>query len=287
MTKENTKCYLCEGEELQRRKGKVRDNPDLAVLECAHCGLVMLSSFSHIADHHYEDGNMHDGTPKSIDEWLIDSKEDDLRRLELVKGSIEKKILLDFGCGNGGFLNYAKAYASVCEGIELHRGVAPYWDGKIEIYNDLSRVLRKRYDVLTAFHVIEHLPDPRSLLCELKLLMGPESTLVIEVPNANDALVTLYDCLPFQEFTYWSNHLFLFTESTLRELASQAGLSIISIEQTQRYPISNHLHWLSTGRPGGHAVWSFLDSDRMRVEYETILGKLGVCDTIIAWLRLP
>jgi hypothetical protein len=51
---------------------------------------------------------------------------------------------------------------------------------------------------------------------------------------------------------HWSQHLFLFNTETLRLLADKAELRIVSIQQCQRYPRSNHLYWLSQGKPGGH-----------------------------------
>lgn len=67
----------------------------------------------------------------------------------------------------------------------------------------------KNYDLITAFHVVEHLPDPRTTLKELSSLLSPEGYLIIEVPSSEDALITLYDCDAFQKFTYWSQHLYL------------------------------------------------------------------------------
>lgn len=51
---------------------------------------------------------------------------------------------------------------------------------------------------MTAFHVVEHLPDPRGMLCKLATLLAPGGTMVIEVPSGDDALLTLYDCHGFQ-----------------------------------------------------------------------------------------
>jgi hypothetical protein len=86
------------------------------------------------------------------------------------------------------------------------------------------------------------LQDPRKILAELGDLLGPKARLIVEVPSADDALLTLYDCDAFQRFTYWSQHLFLFNASTLMLLAKQAGLRVIATQHYQRYPLSNHLY---------------------------------------------
>jgi hypothetical protein len=109
--------------------------------------------------------------------------------------------------------------------------------------------------------------------------------MVIDVPSSEDALLTLYGSDAFQRFTYWTQHLFLFNAETLRRLASQAGLRVVSIQQFQRYPLSNHLHWLSRKQLGGHWQWSFLDTQELSTAYAASLAAMGKCDTIIAHLE--
>jgi 2-polyprenyl-3-methyl-5-hydroxy-6-metoxy-1,4-benzoquinol methylase len=139
--------------------------------------------------------------------------------------------------------------------------------------------------LITAFHVIEHLSDPIAMLKTLAVKLSKNGRLVVEVPSSEDALLTLYDSSAFQHFTYWSQHLFLFNSETLRRLAKQAGMSIVSIKQYQRYPLSNHLHWLSHGNPGGHKKWAFLDNPELNTAYANALGSVNMCDTLIAWLE--
>ncbi len=133
--------------------------------------------------------------------------------------------------------------------------------------------------------MIEHLADPISTLKELsKHLKSGSGKLLIEVPSSQDALLNLYNCSPFQKFTYWSCHLFLYDEYTLSKLAKKAGLKIEMIQQIQRYPISNHLYWLSKGKPGGHKRWFFLDTLELQMAYSNALASIGACDTIRAIL---
>ena len=142
------------------------------------------------------------------------------------------------------------------------------------------------YDLITAFHVVEHLSDPIAVLKTLAAKLSKNGRMIVEVPSSEDALLTLYDSSAFQHFTYWSQHLFLFNAETLRRLAKQAGLRIVSIQQYQRYPLSNHLHWLSQGKPGGHKKWAFLDSPELKTAYANALASVAKCDTLIAHLEL-
>lgn len=277
-------CYLCESTSFNLRKGQVRDAPDLKILECIHCGLVTLSSLGHIQSGFYEESGMHGAEPTPMETWLRDTDWDDQRRFDMLKPMLPNKKLLDFGCGAAGFLRKARRLADTVAGIELERRVREYRDGQITIYPDTESA-GGGYDLITAFHVVEHLPDPRAMLKTLANMLADNGRMVIEVPSSEDALLTLYDSEAFQHFTYWSQHLFLFNAETLRRLAEQAGLRIVAIRQYQRYPLSNHLHWLSQGKPGGHQKWNFLDSTELQMAYANALAAMGKCDTLIVNLE--
>ena len=278
-------CYLCESTSFTTRKGKVRDNPNLQILECSRCGLVSLSDDSHITKHHYTKSGMHGEEPIAIEAWLKETEWDDLRRFEMLRKVLPTKKLLDFGCGAGGFLRLASSLVETATGIELEDRVIKYWHGKLNILKNINDAGGGGYDLVTAFHVIEHLSDPLEILKSLAKKLCPSGRIVIEVPSSEDALLTLYDCDAFQHFTYWSQHLFLFNANTLEILARNAGLKVLAVQHVQRYPLSNHLHWLSKGKPGGHKYWGFLDSPEMVNAYANTLASLGKTDTLIAYLE--
>jgi len=282
-------CYLCSSAKFAERKGKARDNPDLKILECLSCGLVTLSSIEHITKKYYENSEsnkawmkfLQKGDPlQSIEDWLAESYELDKHRSEKYHNLIENKMVLDFGCGNGGFLLQAKTFASGAVGIDLEKRVQEYWKEQIKIYSSIGNGCGK-YDLITAFHVIEHIPDPIKILKELSEYLTMNGKIIIEVPNSEDALLTLYDCDAFQKYTYWSEHLFLYNKKTLNILAEKSGLKTLSIDYDQRYPLSNHLYWLSHGQPGGHKEWESLNSLGLNDEYAKTLEKIGKSDTII------
>jgi cyclopropane fatty-acyl-phospholipid synthase-like methyltransferase len=228
---------------------------------------------------------MHGVEPKPMESWLNETEWDDQRRFDMLKAMLPNTRLLDFGCGAAGFLYRAKSLAAQVTGIELEARVRDYWKGQINIVPSIESG-GGGYDLITAFHVVEHLLDPRSVLAKLAGALTPSGRMILEVPSAEDALLSLYDCDAFQRFTYWSQHLYLFNAGTLEMLAHQAGLRVLAVQHYQRYPLSNHLHWLSQGKPGGHQRWAFLDTPALASAYANTLAAVGKTDTLIAYLEV-
>ena len=284
---ERKECYLCQAKEFSLRHDSVRDNPNLKVYECKSCGLVFLSSFEHaLVSDLYEESGMHGVQPLDIGKWLATTEQDDERRFRYLNSLLPGKRVLDFGCGAGGFLLKTRQVALEVYGIELERRLQEHFQvNNLSVFADIASVPLEhdglKFDVITMFHVLEHLPDPKVMLIALGALLAEGSEIIIEVPHADDALLTLYGCEPFSQFTYWSCHLFLFTVQTLESLAKQAGFKVNYIKQIQRYPLSNHLYWLAKGKPGGHQHWHFLNSAATNAAYEKELGAIGKCDTLV------
>lgn len=277
---ENHICYLCGSAEYIIRPGKVRDNDALGVLECQNCGLVRLSSFSHIYDGFYAESGMH--TQFDFYAWRLETAWDDNRRFDYLRRIIEDKSVLDFGCGNGGFLLRAREVAKDIAGVELEEAVKSYLqEERIAIYKKIDDVERT-FDIVTLFHVLEHIEDPCLMLNKILSKMDKGGTMIVEVPNANDALLTLFKNNAFAEFTYWSCHLYLYTVETLKAIARKCNMRVNYIKQIQRYSLANHLYWLAKGNPGGHKQWSFIDSPELTNAYEQTLASIGCCDTILA-----
>ena len=277
-------CYLCGSPDHKYRQGKVRDNKDLKILECNNCSLVFLSSQEHINENYYEESNMSEGL--NVKEWLSETYTDDNRRFEFIKDMIANKDIVDFGSGVGGFLLKAKELAKSVMGLELESKVREHYNQNgIKHIIDIESLEDNSCDMITAFHVIEHLKDPKRILQQLVLKLRINGKLIIEVPNSNDALLTIYKNKAFSEFTYWSPHLYLYNHKTLELLFESLGVEVDFIKYIQRYPLSNHLCWLSQNQPGGHQKWGgFIDSEELNKAYEAQLSSIGATDTIIVQL---
>lgn len=287
MTSSSLSCYLCGKDKFKKREGKVRDNPSLDIIECLSCGLVFLSA-NELPAGYYEQSCMHGSEPQPVPAWLHDAARDDERRFRYLSEAMTNRDVLDFGCGAGGFLLKARSMANYVAGIELEARLQPHFQNNgLDVFQNIEALPSGQcFDLITMFHVVEHLKDPVEMICRLAAKLRRGGKIIIEVPSSADALLTLYENNPFSEFTYWSCHLYLFNSATLTLLAGKTGLKLEYVSHIQRYPLSNHLCWLAKGKPGGHQMWSFLDSEELSRAYEARLASLGKTDTLIASLTL-
>ena len=280
---QNNECYLCKSKELSEVDGVVKDYKDLKILKCENCGLVFLENFNHINDIYYENSQMLSEAHLTIDKWEKENYSQNKKRAQDYYSLLLNQKALDFGCGEGGFLRNIRPFTLVCGGIERAKILREKIVNEqgLQVFPSVSEVQGK-FDVITMFHVIEHLKDPIQELRELDSILQENGTIIIETPNCEDALLSFYTCKAFSNFTYWGCHLYLFSKETLRETAERAGYKVNYIKQIQRYPLSNHLHWLAHGKPDGHKIWACLNNETLNNAYEMTLANLGICDTLVA-----
>lgn len=268
---------------------RVRDRGDIKVLKCEKSGVIYLSKSEHMDMSHYEEMD-------SFKYWSVDDRkaavssgvEDLERRSAFLKKIIPNKKWLDIGSGSGGILDCLGAYAkSVCA-VEPQRGARECLEKEgYLVYQSISEVPEESYGIVTSFHVFEHVIDPLGHLHEIFSKMEPGGRLVIEVPHARDLLLTFLEHEAFKSFTFWSEHLILHTRNSLMQFLSSSGFVNVTVLGVQRYPLANHLHWLSKNKPGGHILFSSLRSSGLDGEYEKLLSSLDYTDTLIATAFKP
>ena len=132
------------------------------------------------------------------------------------------------------------------------------------------------------FHVLEHIPHQIKILKTLKEKLYSNGKIIIEVPSAKDFLLSFDQFEDFKKFTFWSEHLILHTEKSLREVLKKAGYKKIKIEYYQRYNFSNHLGWFVKKKPGGHVFFKRIVDTKMNKDYKEFLKRIKSTDTLIA-----
>lgn len=133
------------------------------------------------------------------------------RNLELLRayGLNEKSRILDFGCGNGEFVEIA---GDCCFGVELSSR-----EKGTRIFDDINALPFERYDFITLWGVLEHLNDPMGTIQKLMEKLQPHGHLVITTINAEGAIPYYYK--PPEHLTYW-------TGKSMCYLMEQNGLEI-------------------------------------------------------------
>jgi 2-polyprenyl-3-methyl-5-hydroxy-6-metoxy-1,4-benzoquinol methylase len=229
---------------------------------------------------HYENWQ----APMDLDLALNTAYPDDYRRFQMFFNLISGMSYLDVGTGLGGIMDLFRGVASEVHGVELQNEIRKVLIKKnFTVYSNIKSIpVGTTYDVVSLFHVFEHLIEPMETLAEIKNVMKPGATIIIEVPHAKDFLLNTMDLDTFKNFTFWSEHLILHTKGSLQRILKEAGFTNIKVEGIQRYPLANHLYWLRHGKPGGHKEWSNLVDDELHVSYQKFLQNIDQTDTIIA-----
>jgi len=265
------------------RNGKVRDFPEVGVQECRYCGMVTHSSDLR-SNVDYESGSMHRW---SSEQKEMRSKPDEdiprrIRAIEMLHSRYGFKEILDFGCGAGAMLKAMKHSYKV-SGLELDNSQRSNLINEgFKVYRDTNEIIvsGSRYDLVTLFHVIEHFYNPEAELARIRSVISPGGLILIETPNAEDALLTTYRNPAFENYTYWSHHPMLHSRKSLQLLLENNGFSILENDGCQRYNLANHLGWLAFGKPGGHVTLSHHFSSETLESYASDMVRGGTCDTL-------
>ncbi len=284
MTNTNANCPLCTGQVLQTLPARLRDSETHSVLQCQGCSHIFLDSFDHINPDFYATGGITKDRPfgSEIEARLRHFDFENEERLQRIGNLITNKRVLDFGCGAGALLERVASKATVAHGVEPNVQFREYLSSKSLTVFPRAEDIEEKYDVVLAFHVLEHLKDPVGALRQIKGLLNPGGSIYLEVPNVNDALRVLYDVEEYGVFHFFKSHLHYFSRQSMQQMLKEAGLSNARIIGHSRFSIANHLYWLRHGKPGGHAKWSFLEDPQLAQAYNAVLAKLDAADSLAA-----
>jgi 2-polyprenyl-3-methyl-5-hydroxy-6-metoxy-1,4-benzoquinol methylase len=266
---------------------RVRDRDDISILKCARSGAFLLSRCDHIDDAYYQSSeDLSYWNSMTPGQAVLNGAEDLERRSQDLRYIVANKRWLDVGTGVGGILQRNGPLAAEAAAVEPQSGVHD-WLRTLgyPVYADLQSAPARHFDVVTLFHVFEHVVRPLEFLKDVRARMAPGGVVVVEVPHARDFLLSFLDLEAFKGFTFWSEHLLLHTRWTLEAFLRAAGFQNVSIKGCQRYPLANHLMWLARGLPAGHSVWPELRTSQLDEAYGNMLANLDMTDTLLAMAR--
>jgi len=94
------------------------------------------------------------------------------------------KRILDIGAGTGDFLFRAKSKKWDVEGVEVNPAARKLAKEKgVELKDALNQVRDRKFDVITLWHVLEHIPNLEETIQHIENLLAPGGTVLIAVPN--------------------------------------------------------------------------------------------------------
>lgn len=136
--------------------------------------------------------------------------------------------LLDIGCGTGAFLTAAAEYGYEIYGQELSpegSKIAVEKHGERISCGDLSKCEFKTdfFDIITLWHVAEHVYDIAHFMKEIQRILKPGGTLVLEVPNFNCPEINIFH--GYSESVDAPRHLRHFSKTSLRMALESAGFN--------------------------------------------------------------
>lgn len=274
-------CRLCDGP-LEPTGAVCGDRPDLDVHRCLDCGAVQVADIAHATTGFYASDAYFPA------DWSVDWDREahwNEKRVERCRAQLPDapgRSLLDVGCGIGGFLRRAAPHFRRVVGFDLSRRVVERHraDG-FEAFHDLDAVTG-HIDTLVLFHVLEHVPEPWSLLDTLLRRFPAVDRVVVETPNTDEILMRRFDVPAFRRVHYSAEHIWYFTGATLERALGRAGLTIVHRGQLQRYTLGNLLGWIGQGRGGGQAEWPVFATKPFHDAYEAALERVGLADSV--WL---
>jgi 2-polyprenyl-3-methyl-5-hydroxy-6-metoxy-1,4-benzoquinol methylase len=136
------------------------------------------------------------------------------------------KTILDVGAGTGDFLKVCKNNNWKVLGIEPNLDARKIAGKKgIHLKKNLSDIHDQKFDVITLWHVLEHVEDLKDTIKILNSLLKPNGRIVIAVPNYKS-----YDAQFYKE--YWAaydvpRHLWHFSQSTIQKLFSEVEMVVV------------------------------------------------------------
>ena len=144
------------------------------------------------------------------------------------------KNLLDVGCGTGDFLLVCKNNGWKVTGVEPNTKAKIAAENKLngksasEIYPEINQINNEaQFDVITLWHVLEHVPNLEAYISTLKKLLKPNGVLIVAVPNFKS-----YDANHYKQF--WAafdvpRHLWHFSKKSIHLLFEKNKMSVVKI----------------------------------------------------------
>jgi len=238
----NNKCPWCGSNKAQINlwlKDEFLTKEDFHICECLNCGLLYTMprpSKEKIGAYYKSDEYYsHQENKKGFVPRLYEAiKKINLKhKFRLASRDLPVGKLLDIGCGVGDFLHIAEHKGWQCTGVEPSEEAREIARQRIKgdlLYSeDLEQLPDQSFDLITMWHVLEHVDDLKWQVAQLQRLIKPNGRIVIAVPNYRSYDGRFYNA-------YWAaydvpRHLNHFNKTVLTKIFKTSGLSLVSMDK--------------------------------------------------------
>lgn len=227
------RCPICDNNSftpLLSSKDFTSTHETFHVKQCDACGLAITSprpSEENSGQYYQSDKYIsHTSSSKGIfDSIYLIIRRFSLRwKYRLIKPYLHQGPLLDYGAGTGHFLQEVKRNGHSVYGVEPSEDARKKIGTGIPVVSGLHDLPNQTFDVITLWHVLEHVYRLRETIQELKARLADRGTIFIAVPNRES-----YDAQHYQSL--WAaydvpRHLWHFTKDQMAALLQKEGLII-------------------------------------------------------------
>ncbi|MEZ5740578.1 MAG: class I SAM-dependent methyltransferase [Burkholderiaceae bacterium] len=216
------KCYWCEASQCRRiATADAKTRESLNVMQCERCGLVQQyplpaeQALRQYYSHNYRLDYKKAYVPRP--RHILRAGKVALDRLAFLRSAgIDGGQLTDIGAGGGEFVFLAGQSGHAAHGLEPNLGYSEFarsaYQADVQT-GGVTDLIPASQDVVTMFHVLEHIADPAGALEVIWRGLHEGGHLFVEVPN-----IAAADASPHN--IYFKAHLFYFSLDTLRSIAS-------------------------------------------------------------------
>ena len=246
-------CPVCSSDNIKNHK-VVKDHSisqeSFVIMKCANCNFQFtnprpdqdnIGKFYESEDYisHTNKGN----NPINIIYKLVRNYSTQ-NKIKLIKkiSKKDKAKILDYGTGTGFFLNAIKEKGWKTVGVEPDQRARENAEKLIgqKIYADLKEIelLDNKYDVITLWHVLEHIHDLNQVFSTLKSLLKEKGKIIIAVPNIDSLDNKIYK----EDWAAYDvpRHLYHFNKETLSTFALKHGMKVKNV-----YPMKFDSYYIS------------------------------------------
>ena len=238
-------CFLCNKITLCSLESKViKSQIKCNVYKCQNCSLVFLDKKfvnRKLKKNYYENTYIH-----KYDENFKKNSNNIYKKIyDAIKTFTKKREVLEIGPGGGYLYSYLKNNVKEYHALEVSAKMREELKKKfnIQTYKSFAKI-NKKFDVVIIVSVLEHVKNPASFLKKISSYLKRDGKIIIQVPNVNDPLVSLYDLKYYKENYFRKVHLNYFNQYTLAKLIKKLNFKILFKKSILTYSLTNHLNWL-------------------------------------------